>query len=154
MTKSPPQDGTPEKGPQSSGRIASEPTSPPPPAKDNQPGAGLSGNGPPLHPEIRSVVQLTLAHTRKIYFSGPLVRMIERQADGQKPTKDDGWRDIWCQLGGTTLSVWDMQEVEEANKQGRQVPPSYVNVTDAVSGMYPWSSVLPYPDPYVLCSSS
>ncbi|OBZ72527.1 hypothetical protein A0H81_07601 [Grifola frondosa] len=44
---------------------------------------------PPLHPEIRSVVQLTLAHAHKVYFSGPLVRRIERQPDGQRPTKDE-----------------------------------------------------------------
>lgn len=88
---------------------------------------------PPLHPEIRSVVQLTLAHAHKVYFSGPLVRRIERQPDGQKPTKDDGWKEVWAQLGGTTLSVWDMEEIREASKQGKQVPPAYINVTDAVS---------------------
>lgn len=86
---------------------------------------------PPLHPEIRSIVQLTVAHSQKVYFSGPLVRRIERQPDGQRPTKDEGWREVWAQLGGTTLSLWDMKEIEEASKQGKQVPPSYVNVTDA-----------------------
>ncbi|KAI6128981.1 hypothetical protein EDD16DRAFT_29450 [Pisolithus croceorrhizus] len=84
-----------------------------------------------LHPEIRSVVQLTVAHARKVYFSGPLVKRVERLSEGQRPTKDDGWVDIWAQLGGTTLSIWDMREVEEANKQGREVPPTYLNVTDA-----------------------
>jgi CCR4-NOT transcriptional complex subunit CAF120 len=87
---------------------------------------------PPLHPEIRSVVQLTLAHTRKIYFSGPLVRRIERQPDGQRPSKDEGWTDVWAQLGGTTLSIWDMKLTEEASRQGKEVPPSYINITDAV----------------------
>ncbi|KAF9223773.1 hypothetical protein BS17DRAFT_117890 [Gyrodon lividus] len=86
---------------------------------------------PPLHPEIRSVVQLTLAHARKVYFSGPLVKRIERQPDGQRPVKDEGWVDVWAQLGGTTLSIWDMREIEEANKQGKEVPPTYVNMTDA-----------------------
>lgn len=51
--------------------------------------------------------------------------------DGQRPTKDDGWVDVWAQLGGTTLSIWDMHKVEEANKQGREVPPVYINITDA-----------------------
>lgn len=62
-----------------------------------------------------------------------MVRKVERQPDGHKPAKDDGWRDVWAQLGGTTLSLWDMKEIEEANQQGRQAPPSYVNITDAVS---------------------
>lgn len=94
--------------------------------------AGARPAPPPLHPEIRSVVQLTLAHARKVYFSGPLVKRLERQPDGQRPLKDDGWVDVWAQLGGTTLSIWDMREVEEANKQGREVPPTYFNITDAV----------------------
>jgi CCR4-NOT transcriptional complex subunit CAF120 len=88
---------------------------------------------PPLHPEIRSIVQLTAAHSQKVYFSGQLIRHYERQPDGQRPLKDDDWRDVFGQLGGTTLSLWDMKEIEEASKQGRQVPPAYINVTDAVS---------------------
>lgn len=95
--------------------------------------SGAGNTQQPLHPEIRSVVQLTHAHAHKIYFSGPMVRKIERQPDGQKPHKDEGWVDVWAQLGGTTLSVWDMRAVEEANKQGKEVPPAYVNVQDAVS---------------------
>ncbi|KAF8071834.1 hypothetical protein FPV67DRAFT_1411572 [Lyophyllum atratum] len=86
---------------------------------------------PPLHPEIRSVVQLTAAHAHKIYFSGPLVRRIERQPDGQRPAKDEGWSDVWAQLGGTTLSIWDMAKIQEASKEGKEVPPTYVNTTDA-----------------------
>jgi len=87
---------------------------------------------PPLHPEIRSVVGLTIAHAHKIYFSGPLVRRLERQPDGSKPHKEEGWLDVWAQLGGTTLSIWDMKEIQLASKEGREVPPSYVNITDAV----------------------
>jgi CCR4-NOT transcriptional complex subunit CAF120 len=86
----------------------------------------------PIHPEIRSVVQLTVAQARKNYFSGPLIRKLERQPDGQKPQKDDGWVDVWAQLDGTTLSYWDMKEIQQASRQGKEVPPSYINVTDAV----------------------
>jgi hypothetical protein len=90
----------------------------------------------PLHPEIRSVVHLNLAHAHKIYFSGPLVRHIERQADGQRPVKDDGWVDVWAQLVGTTLSVWDMKEIADASKQEKEVPPTHVNVTDVVRNFF------------------
>ncbi|KIY67274.1 hypothetical protein CYLTODRAFT_397408 [Cylindrobasidium torrendii FP15055 ss-10] len=95
-----------------------------------------SGPGPgpgtlQLHPEIRSVVGLTVAHAHKIYFSGPLVRKIERGPEGQRPSKDEGWSEVWAQLGGTTLSIWDMKLIKEASNQGREVPPTYVNVTDA-----------------------
>ena len=91
-----------------------------------------ASNPNPVHPEIRSLVQLDAAHRRKIYYSGPLIRKLERQADGQKPHKDDGWVEIWAQLGGTILSIWDMKETREASLQGKEVPPSYINVTDAV----------------------
>ncbi|KAG5651366.1 hypothetical protein H0H81_008935 [Sphagnurus paluster] len=106
-----------------SGNMQSEPQPQPQPQVPAAP--------PPLHPEIRSVVQLTAAHAHKIYFSGPLVRRIERQADGQRPVKDEGWCDVWAQLGGTTLSIWDMAQIQEASKQGKEVPPTYVNTTDA-----------------------
>lgn len=84
-----------------------------------------------LHPEIRSVVTLTHAHAHKVYMSGPLIRRVERLPDGHHPIKDEGWRDVWAQLGGTTLSIWDMKEIDEASKQGKEVPPTYINVTDA-----------------------
>ena len=85
-----------------------------------------------LHPEILSVISLNTAHTRKIYFSGPLVQVFDRNAGGHKPHKDQKWRDVWAQLYGTTLAIWDMVEVKIAHQQGREVPPSYANTIDAV----------------------
>ncbi|KAL0574993.1 hypothetical protein V5O48_006981 [Marasmius crinis-equi] len=84
-----------------------------------------------LHPEIRSVVQLTAAHAHKVYVSGRLVRRVERDANGHRPTKDEGWTEVWAQLGGTTLSIWDMKAINEASKEGKEVPPTYINMTDA-----------------------
>lgn len=97
-------------------------------------GNGAAPSAPPkqLHPEIRSIVQLSVAHAHKVYYSGPLVKHIERHADGRVVGKEEPWRDVWAQLGGTTLSVWDMAEIAEANKRGAEVPPTYLNVTDAV----------------------
>lgn len=133
-SKSPPASATNGERPASANLEQSVATSPRPvhvrSATMSQPGDAPL---PPLHPEIRSIVQLNIAHGRKIYFNGPLIRHLERQPDGQRPVKDEDWRDVWAQLGGTTLSLWDMKEIQEASKQGRQVPPSYINVTDAVS---------------------
>ena len=123
------------------GRVSLEPRQPPLPsssALDRSPSLPASGmnQATQLHPEIRSVVNLTHAHAHKVYMSGPLVRRIERLPDGHHPTKDEGWRDVWAQLGGTTLSIWDMKEIDEAIKQGKEVPPTYINVTDAVSDIF------------------
>ncbi|KAF9525646.1 hypothetical protein CPB83DRAFT_859099 [Crepidotus variabilis] len=101
------------------------------PSHSQQSSTSQPPTAPALHPEIRSVVQLTIALAHKVYFSGPLVRRYERLPDGSKPHKDDGWTEVWAQLGGTTMSIWDMKEIQEASKQGKEVPPSYINVTDA-----------------------
>jgi CCR4-NOT transcriptional complex subunit CAF120 len=125
------------------GRSSLEPPQPPQPTSSaldrstSLPTAGMTQTTQAtqlqLHPEIRSVVNLTHAHAHKVYMSGQMVRRIERLPDGHQPTKDEGWRDVWAQLGGTTLSIWDMKEIDEASKQGKEVPPTYINVTDAVS---------------------
>lgn len=98
----------------------------------NPPSRQSSTSASQLHPEIRSLVQLNVAHAYKIYYSGPLLRRVDRLPDGQKATKDESWTDVWAQLGGTTLSIWDMKQVQEASKEGREVPPTYINMTDAV----------------------
>jgi CCR4-NOT transcriptional complex subunit CAF120 len=106
-----------------------------------------------LHPEISSVVMLTHDHAHKVYMSGPLIRRVERLPDGRRPIKDEGWRDVWAQLGGTTLSVWDMEEIDEASKQGREVPPTYINVTDAVS-LYFYHNFCCHPTVVLVCASA
>lgn len=101
----------------------------------NSPPAQPGGPPKQLHPEIRSVVQLSVAHAHKVYFSGPLVKHTERHTDGRVVGKEEPWREVWAQLGGTTLSVWDMAEISEASKRGAEVPPTYLNVTDAVCNL-------------------
>ena len=64
-------------------------------------------------------------------MSGELVKHVERLTDGKIVGKEEPWKRVWAQLGGTTLSVWDMQEIEEASRRGAEVPPTYINITDA-----------------------
>ena len=92
----------------------------------------LDSAGLPLHPGLRSVLRLNAAHQQKVYHSGRLSKRVERGTDGRPPIKDEGWIDIWCQLSGVTLSIWNMKAIEKANARGEQVPPQYVNITDAV----------------------
>jgi CCR4-NOT transcriptional complex subunit CAF120 len=118
------------------GRLSLEtrqPSLPSTSALDRSPSLPAHSQPVKLHPGIRSVVRLTHAHAHKVYMSGPLIRRVERLLDGHHPIRDEGWRDSWAQLGGTTLSIWDMKEIDEASKQGKEVPPTYINVTDAVS---------------------
>jgi len=110
----------------------------PQPSHDQQPSPT---HDTPLHPEVRSIVSLTTAHMQKIYFSGPLVQILHKNPDGRKPHKDDGWRNVWAQLYGTTLCIWERGEVEVeiANQLGGEVPPLYVNITEAVRSPF-WQS--------------
>lgn len=87
-----------------------------------------------------------MSHAHKIYFSGPLIRRIERDPSGHKPSKDEGWVEIWAQLGGTTLSTWDMKAIAEASKNGKEVPPSYINMTDAFVQVLGSVTVPPTPE--------
>ncbi len=127
---------SPSMSPPSNGNVQPLPSLPPAQqphdVTSNSPSRQSSASASQLHPEIRSLVQLNVGHAYKIYYSGPLVRRVDRLPDGQKATKDEGWTDFWAQLGGTTLSLWDMKQVQEASKQGREVPPTYINMTDAV----------------------
>ncbi|KAG8790583.1 hypothetical protein FRC12_011510 [Ceratobasidium sp. 428] len=115
------------------------PLSPPQQMQGQESPFALGPTGIPLHPELRSVLRLNAAHQQKIYYSGRLSKRVERGTDGSRPTKDEGWIDIWCQLGGVTLSIWSMHAIEEANARGEQVPPQYINVTDAVRNYNAWT---------------
>ena len=96
-------------------------------------GSTSSANDTSLHPEIRSIVSLTTAHTEKTYFSGSLIRKVERNPDGRTPHRDEDWRNVWAQLNGTTLSIW---EVKIANRQGKEAPPLRIDVADAVRSTF------------------
>jgi hypothetical protein len=100
----------------------------------------------PLHPEMYSIVSLATAHAQKNYFAGPLV---ELNPEGYKVRKDRGRRKVWAQLSGATFSIWDRTENERTDRQGEEVPLSYVNITDAVRTpyylRYPRDSTKPSP---------
>src|ERR1700722_1036920 len=83
-----------------------------------------------LHPEIRSFLRLAHAHAQKVYFSGPITRM-ESEEDLHRD-REHRSTPLWVQLKGTTLSIWEMKQIVEANKRGKEVPPTYMDVTDAV----------------------
>lgn len=87
----------------------------------------------PHHPEITSFLNLQSAQEEKVYFSGPLVRNNVRNAEGNLHPSNGLWANIWAQIMGHTLCVWDMEAVEVANAKGTDVPPSYINVAECVS---------------------
>jgi hypothetical protein len=81
--------------------------------------------------DLLSVTRLWIAHTEKIYFSGPVIWRMERGTNGRRSSRRDGWVAGWAQLSGARLSLWDNEE-EVVSAPGTEVPTCYVNITDAV----------------------
>lgn len=89
-------------------------------------------------PELRSALGLQDAQSKKIYMEGYLSRRDHLNPDGKPLNINDPkkrWHLCFVQLSGTVLSVWGVQQMEEAARQGTEVPPSYINITDCVSDM-------------------
>jgi CCR4-NOT transcriptional complex subunit CAF120 len=87
-------------------------------------------------PELRSALGLQDAQNKKIYMEGYLSRRDHLTAEGKPLNMSDPkkrWHLCFVQLSGTVLSVWSVQQMEEAARMGTEVPPSYINVTDCVS---------------------
>jgi CCR4-NOT transcriptional complex subunit CAF120 len=87
-------------------------------------------------PELRSALGLQEAQNKKIYMEGYLSRRDHLNAEGKPLSLTDPkkrWHLCFVQLSGTVLSVWGVQQMEEAARQGTEVPPSYINITDCVS---------------------
>ncbi|PWN29433.1 hypothetical protein BDZ90DRAFT_277711 [Jaminaea rosea] len=85
-------------------------------------------------PELRSALYLQDAQQRKTYMEGYLSRRDALGADGKPLHPNDpkkAWHLCFVQLSGTVLSVWSVSQMEEAAREGREVPPTYINVTDS-----------------------
>lgn len=49
---------------------------------------------------------------------------------GGRPSPDRNWTEVFAQLVGTVLSLWDAQRLDEAGEDG-EVVPSFINLADA-----------------------
>lgn len=86
--------------------------------------------------DLRAALALHEAQNSKIYMEGYLSRRDECASDGKPLHPNDDkrrWNLCFVQLSGTVMSVWSVKEMDKAAKEGREVPPSYINITDSVS---------------------
>ncbi|EFP82606.1 uncharacterized protein PGTG_08802 [Puccinia graminis f. sp. tritici CRL 75-36-700-3] len=70
----------------------------------------------------------------KFYYEGFIFRRTILLSDGAPPKRTDQnalWAKYYVQIAGTTMSCWDAAEIEMAAQEGRQVAPTYTNITDA-----------------------
>ena len=68
-------------------------------------------------------------------------RVLKDSADG-RPNSDRTWTEVFAQLVGTILSLWDAAELDAAGKDG-EVAPKFINIVDAsIKMVYLWESPL------------
>ncbi|PWY97087.1 hypothetical protein BCV70DRAFT_196166 [Testicularia cyperi] len=84
--------------------------------------------------DLRSALSLQEAQQKKLYMEGYLLKRDDLGTDG-KPihTGDDKrrWTECFVQLSGTVLSLWNVEQMEDAARRGTEVPPTYINITDS-----------------------
>jgi len=86
--------------------------------------------------DLRAALALQEAQSAKIYMEGYLSKRDECGSDGKPLHPNDEkrrWNLCFVQLSGTVMSIWSVKEMDKAAKEGREVPPSYINITDSVS---------------------
>jgi len=84
--------------------------------------------------DLRNALALQDALQYKLYMEGYLLVRHVLAVDGQPAHRTEtsqGWCECFVQLCGTTLSIWELDKLNAAAAEGREVPPSFVNITDA-----------------------
>ncbi|KAK8225910.1 hypothetical protein IWZ00DRAFT_117729 [Phyllosticta capitalensis] len=80
-------------------------------------------------PELQRIFQYLNSHSNKLYQEGYFLKLHDLDGRG-RPSPDRNWTEVFAQLVGTVLSVWDAQKLDEAGTDG-EVVPSFINLADA-----------------------
>ncbi|KAL1639955.1 hypothetical protein SLS58_007381 [Diplodia intermedia] len=80
-------------------------------------------------PELQPIFTFLNSHSNKLYQEGYFLKLHDLDARG-RPSPDRNWTEVFAQLVGTVLSVWDAQRLDEAGEDG-EVVPSFINLADA-----------------------
>lgn len=100
--------------------------------------------------DLRSALYLHEAQAQKLYMEGYLLVRHALAVDGQPDHRGDHfhlWTECFVQLNGTVLSIWDASELERGLSEGRQVPPRFINITDALVDYIGLHIDAPFSDP-------
>lgn len=80
-------------------------------------------------PELQPIFTFLNSHSNKLYQEGYFLKLHDLDARG-RPSPDRNWTEVFAQLVGTVLSVWDAQRLDDAGEDG-EVVPSFINLADA-----------------------
>ncbi|KIS67888.1 uncharacterized protein UMAG_03944 [Mycosarcoma maydis] len=84
--------------------------------------------------DLRSALSLQESQQKKLYMEGYLLKRDDLGTDGKPLHVADEkrrWSECFVQLSGTVLSLWNVDQMQEAAKRGSEVPPTYINITDS-----------------------
>lgn len=100
--------------------------------------------------DLRNALYLQEAQKQKLYMEGYLLVRHAFSVDGQpahRPDQFRDWTECFVQLNGTVLSLWEVEALKQAETQGRYVPPSFINITDALVDFIGLHVEAPFTDP-------
>ncbi|KKK22633.1 hypothetical protein ARAM_003031 [Aspergillus rambellii] len=79
--------------------------------------------------ELQPIFTYLNSHTNKLYYEGYFLKLNDLDNNG-RPAIDRQWMECYAQLIGTVLSLWDAAALDAAG-DGFEVPPTFINLTDA-----------------------
>lgn len=105
--------------------------------------------------DLRNALQLHEAQSRKLYMEGYLLMRHALGVDGQPDHRSDHfntWTECFVQLSGTVLSFWEASALDRATAEGREVAPTFMNITDAMVDYIGMYVDAPFSDPGKRCT--
>ncbi|KAL8967123.1 MAG: hypothetical protein Q9183_003056 [Haloplaca sp. 2 TL-2023] len=85
--------------------------------------------GQDVIPELQPVFSFLNSHSNKLFQEGYFLKLNDLDSHG-RPNSDRTWTEVFAQLVGTILSLWDAAELDTAGKDG-EVAPKFINLADA-----------------------
>lgn len=80
-------------------------------------------------PELLPIFTYLNAHSNRLYHEGYFLKLHDLDVRG-RPSIDRVWNEVFSQLVGTVLSLWDASALDAAGEDG-EVVPTFINLSDA-----------------------
>jgi CCR4-NOT transcriptional complex subunit CAF120 len=80
-------------------------------------------------PELAPIFSFLNSHSNKLYQEGYFLKLHDLDTRG-RPSPDRVWNEVFAQLVGTVLSLWDAAALDAAGEDG-EVVPTFINLSDA-----------------------
>ncbi|KAF2756675.1 hypothetical protein EJ05DRAFT_72291 [Pseudovirgaria hyperparasitica] len=86
-------------------------------------------------PELMPIFTYLNSHSNKLYQEGYFLMLHDLDTRG-RPSPNREWSEVFAQLSGTVVSLWDAAQLDVAGADG-EVIPTFINLADASIKMIP-----------------